>query len=173
MTTKEKALAIADFTNSIDVPANAPKPPAWMFDENASIDDALPQRFMSMEALEEWLHDRHAESRLLTVSAVTCELLYDGSEGEKAAAAGEWKPVVWFDETETGLVINKTRGQQMKKLSGSPLLKHWADVGQVALKVGVFNGKAQIGVTDVPQQTANGKDSATYSDEDFNKDFFG
>ncbi len=155
--TNQTALTILDFTNTIEVPANAPKPPAWMFDENASIDDALPQRFMSMEALEEWLQDRHAESRILTITAITCELLYDGAEGEKAAAAGEWKPVLWFEETETGLVINKTRGQQMKKLANSPLLKHWAKVGQIALKVGVFNGKAQIGITAVPQQKPTGR----------------
>ena len=152
MTTKEKALTIADFTNSIDVPANAPKPPAWMFDENASIDDALPSKFFSMESLNEWLRDRNAQSRVLTTRAITCELMYDPSKGE-GEASGEWKPVLWFNEVETGLVINKTRGQHLKQLSGSTLLKAWGSIGQIALEVGVFNGKAQIGIAPIPSSS--------------------
>lgn len=174
--TNQTALTVTNFQNVIDVPDIAPAPPAWMLDENASIDDAIPQRFLSMESLQEWLNDRQAESRILTVTAVTCELLYDGSEGDKAAKDGEWKPVLWFAETESGLVINKTRGQQMKELTRSPLLKHWPKVGQVALKVGVFNGKGQIGITAVPQQKPSGRKSNVpddYDVDDFNRDFFG
>lgn len=148
--TDQTALTVTNFQNQIDVPKTAPKPPEWMFNPNATIDDALPSNYLSLEGLQEWLDDRNAESRILTVTAVTCELLYDPEKEE--ADAGEWKPVLWFDETTSGLVINKSRGQMLKKLSGSPLVRSWAGVGRIAIKPGIYNGKGQIVITAVPGQ---------------------
>ena len=150
-----KDLAVVDFTNTIDVPASAPKPPEWMFDPHATIDDALPSNFFSMKGLREWLKDRNASHRLLTVRAVSCELMFDPSKNEKPKD-GEWRPVLWFNEVESGLVINKTRAQHLKKISGSPLIQAWAKVGQIALTVDDFNDKLQIGILPVPQDSPNG-----------------
>lgn len=171
MTTKD--LATVNFQNTLDVPKNAPKPPEWMFNPNATIDDALPSNYLSLEGLQEWLDDRNAESRVLTVNGVTCELLYDPEKED--ADAGEWKPVLWFEETTSGLVINKSRGQMLKKLAGSPLVRNWATVGQVAIKPGIYNGKGQIVITAVPGQPSGRKSDnvpADYNADDFNADFF-
>ena len=48
------------------------------------------------------------------------------------------------------LVINKSRGQQLKKLTRSPFLKDWENVGQIAIKPGIANGKAQIIIQSLP-----------------------
>jgi hypothetical protein len=50
------------------------------------------------------------------------------------------------------LVINKTRGMQLKKLTNSPFLKEWAKAGQIAIKPGIGNGKAQIIITAVQKE---------------------
>ena len=91
-------------------------------------------------------------------------MLYDPEKED--AQDGKWKPCLSFVETSAKLVINKTRGQQLKQLAQSPLLKAWATVGQIALRVGVFNGKAQIGIERVPNSDENALD-------DINKELFG
>lgn len=142
--------AVTDFKNVIEVGNNAPPPPAWMFDENASIEDLLASKFLSMEVLKEWLKDRRAQARILTIKGLSCELLFDPSKGE-SEKDGEWKPVLWFDEIESGLVLNKTRQFHMKKVTGSPLAKAWAKVGRVVgLNVDIHEGKAQIGIEAPP-----------------------
>ena len=141
--------ATPNFAPRLDVDGNAPPLKVDVFNPHLTLDDVLPDNFISMEGLQRWLDERNAESRVLTTAAVTMELLYDPGRGEKPAD-GEWKPVLWFDETESGLVINKTRGQQLTDLAQSPLLARWAKIGKVALKVGVFNGKAQIGIVRIP-----------------------
>ena len=158
--------AITTFNNSIAVPDNAPPMPAWASNPQASYDDALPSRYMSLERLGEWLDERQAESRVLTVTNVTCELLYDPEKEEPKD--GEWKPCLHFDETTELLVINKSRGQQLKKLANSPMLASWAKVGTVALKAGIANSKAQIVISRVPT-TGNADDVAAAA----NADLFG
>jgi len=166
---------VTDFQNAIEVSNAAPPPPAWMFDENASIDDLVASKFLSMESLSEWLKDRRAQARILTVKGLTAELLYDPSKGE-TEKDGEWKPVLWFSEIESGLVLNKTRSFHMKRLTNSPLAK----AGRVvALTVGVHEGKAQIGIEAPPMskdeyEAAMEKATASlYDVDDFNADFFG
>ncbi len=157
--------ATINFGPTIDVPDNAPALKVDVTNPALSFDDVLPNNFISMESLERWLEERDAESRILTVTAVTMELLYDPGRGEKAQD-GEWKPVLWFEETESGLVINKTRGRQLTDLAGSPLLVRWAQVGQVAIKPGVFNSKAQVGIQKVPTAAAANGDGEDYSIDD-------
>ena len=106
-------------------------------------------RVTSLAVLEQWLEERNAESRVLTVTACTVEYLFD-PQVDKNGESGEWKPVLWFAETDTGLVINKTRSGQLRHMTGSPLLAAWAHVGQITIKPGIGNGKAQIVISPVP-----------------------
>lgn len=170
--------AVINFAPTLEVEDSAPALKVDVNNPDLSFDDVLPSNFLSMEGLERWLRERDAESRVLTITHVSMELLYDPKKGEKAKD-GEWKPVVWFDETESGLVVNKTRGEQLNRIAGSPLLARWREIGPVALTVGVFGGKAQIGIT--PLRTngkSNGKrtidpDLADKTVADLNADLFG
>ncbi len=130
-----------------DVPDKAPVPTMDLDNPNLSFDDVLPSNYFSMERLQEWLEEREAESRILNVTGASVEFVYDP---EKGIETGEWKPCLSFEETDTMLVINVTRGQQLKKMTGSPFMKDWARVGQVALKPGIGNGKAQIVFAAIP-----------------------
>jgi hypothetical protein len=169
MTTKE--LTTKTFTPVQDVPAAAPNPPADLTNPHLSADDILTENYFSMAALEDWLADRDAESRVLTVTGCTVEYLYDPQQ-DKDGKNGEWKPVLWFAETDTGLVINKTRSGQLRKMTGSPLLSAWAAAGTVAIKPGIANGKAQIVIAPIEIAAGNGEVSDGYSIEDANEDFF-
>lgn len=145
--------AVINFAPTLEVEDTAPALKVDVNNPDLAFDDVLPSNFLSMEGLQRWLNEREAESRVLTVSHVSVELLYDPKKGEKPKD-GEWKPVLWFEETESGLVINKTRGEQLNKIAGSPLLARWREIGTVALTVGIFGGKAQIGIASL---RVNGK----------------
>ena len=145
--TDEKALAVVDFNPINHVPDKAPAPQMDLSNPNLSFDDVLPSNYFSMEELEVWLEERNAESRVLTVTGCTMEYVYDPEKGE---ATGDWKPCLSFAETATMLVINKTRGMQLKKLTNSPFLKEWANAGRIAIKPGIANGKAQIIISALP-----------------------
>jgi hypothetical protein len=147
------SLMLANFQPLNDVPDKAPAPQLDLTNPNLAFDDVLPSNYFSMEELELWLEERSADSRILTVTGCTMEYVYDPEKGE---ATGEWKPCLSFEETATMLVVNKTRGMQLKKLTKSPFLRDWANVGQIAIKPGIGNGKAQIIITAVPTMT--GKD---------------
>ena len=165
------------FGPSQPVPDTAPAIKVDIYNPDLSIEDVLPENYMSLESLTAWLELREAEARVLTVANVTMELLYDPAK--ETPAAGEWKPVLWFHETEFGLVVNKSRGQMLVKMANSPRLADWAKVGQVALRPGIANGKAQIIIAPLK---ANGKatgkrtvdpDVAGQSNEAINADLFG
>ena len=72
------------------------------------------------------------------------------------------------------MAVNKWRSQQLRKLTGSPLLAAWSDVGQITIKPGIANGKVQIVIGRVP---SNGKAKTDlpedYSAEDANEELFG
>lgn len=144
---EEFAITVTSFHPVNDVPDKAPKPKMDLDNPNLSFDDVLPSNYLSMEDLQIWLDEREAESRILTVTGTSIEFVYDPEKGEES---GDWKPCLSFTETGTMLVINKSRGQQLKKLTKSPFLKDWATVGQVAVKPGIANGKAQIVIEKVP-----------------------
>jgi hypothetical protein len=159
------------------VPDNAPPPPVSLDNPNLSAGDLLVENYFGMESLQSWLDVRNAESRLLTITAVTVEFLFD-PQTDPRGSSGQWKPVLWFAETSTGLVINKTRSEQLRRLTGSPLLGAWARVGVVAIKPGIANGHAQIVITAVPSaqepaRPGNGRDAAEYTIQDANDDLFG
>ncbi|MCP5101254.1 MAG: hypothetical protein GY943_37390 [Chloroflexi bacterium] len=139
---KKKELATVNFSPIATIPDDAPPIPFDVTNPALSLDDVLPSNFISMEGLQRWLDDRNAESRILTVTAVTIELLYDPERAKPEN--GEWKPCLSFVETPSMLVINKTRAEQLSRLVKSPLLANWADAGQIAIKPGIGNGKAQI-----------------------------
>lgn len=147
--TEEKALVVVDFSPTNNVPDKAPAPQMDLTNPNLSYDDVLPSNYFSMEDLEMWLEERNAESRILTVTGCSVEFVYDPEKGE---ATGDWKPCLSFAETATMLVINKTRGMQLKKFTKSPFLKDWAKAGQIAIKPGIANGKAQIVITAVQKE---------------------
>ena len=162
----------AGFLPTQDVPTAAPKPPADLTNPYLSADDILTENYFSMAVLEQWLEERGAESRLLTVTGCTVEYLYD-PQADKDGTNGEWKPVLWFDETDTGLVINKTRSGRLRQITGSPLLASWSQVDQITIKPGIGNGKAQIVITPVPGENGHSNLPEEYDIEDANKDFFG
>ena len=145
--TQETAVATVAFHPINDVPDKAPAPQLDLTNPHLAFDDVLPSNYFSMEDLELWLEERGTESRLLTVIGCTLEYVYDP---EKGVESGDWKPCLSFDETATMLVINKSRGMQLKKLTKSPFLRDWAKVGQITIKPGIANGKAQIVITAVP-----------------------
>lgn len=147
--------AIVNFRPTGDVPDKAPAPKIDLDNPNLSFDDVLQSNYFSMESLQTWLEERDAESRVLTVTGCSVEFVYDP---EKGVESGEWKPCLSFAETETLLVINRSRGEMLKRISGSPFLASWAKVGQVAIKPGIANGKAQIVIAPLKVAT-NGKAS--------------
>lgn len=170
--------AVANFGPTLIVPDKAPALKIDIFNPDLSFDDVLPSNYFSMERLNEWLEEREAESRILTVAGASMEFVYDP---EKGIEAGEWKPCLSFEETETLLVINLSRGQQLKKMTGSPFVRDWTTIGQVAIKPGIANGKAQIVFAPIPGQgkgNGNGKrtvdpDLAKKSAQELNEDLFG
>lgn len=170
---ESKELTVVNFQPVNEVPERAPAPKMDLFNPNLSFDDVLPSNYFSMERLQEWLDERGAESRVLTVTGCTVEFVYDP---EKGVESGDWKPCLAFEEVDTMLVINVTRGQQLKKLANSPFLADWGQVGQVAIKPGIGNGKAQIVITAVPGSEANGAKSRIKSRpnvvDDANDDLF-
>lgn len=151
----ETAVAVTSFQPLNDVPDKAPAPQLDLTNPNLAFDDVLPSNYFSMEDLELWLEERGGESRILTVTGCTLEYVYDP---EKGVESGDWKPCLSFEETATMLVVNKTRGMQLKKLTSSPFLRDWATVGQIAIKPGIGNGKAQIIITAVPTMTSQDVD---------------
>ena len=168
MTTKD--LTVSNFEPIQMVPVSAPKPPADLSDPHLSADDILTENYFSMAALEQWLAERGAESRVLTVTGCTVEYLFDPPQ-DKDGKNGEWKPVLWFAETDTGLVINKTRSGQLRQMTGSPLLAAWAELSQIAIRPGIGNGKAQIVIVPVPRnEDGRAALSEDYGIEDANAD---
>ena len=161
---KKNELVVIDFSPTLEIPNDAPIMMIDPTNQAVSFDDLFPEQFMSMAVLQDWLAERQAESRLLTVSGASMELLFDPST--EKPSDGRWLPCLSFEETSTKLVINKTRGNQLRRLTGSPLLAKWATIGMVALSVGVDNGKAMICIKLPPTE---GKESL----EEFNKELFG
>ena len=155
-------LTVVDFSPTFEVPDKAPTMPIDTSNPNISFDDLFPENFFSMDALQHWLAERGAESRALTVTGASMELLYDPSN--EKPEDGRWLPCLSFAETTTKLVINKTRGNQLRKLTGSPLLAKWADVGPICLAVGVDGGKAMICIKRLPEGETL---------DDFNASLFG
>lgn len=168
-TREETAVAVASFQPINDVPDKAAAPQMDWHNPHLSFDDVLPSNYFAMEDLEIWLEERRAESRVLTVTRISMEWVYDPERGEET---GAWKPCLSFAETGTMLVVNKSRGQQLKKLTKSPFLKDWAQVGQIAIKPGIANGKAQIVIVPVP---ADGKATRLndVADQQLNEELFG
>lgn len=164
---KNTDLAVINFSPTLEVPDNAPPMPIDPSNEAVSFDDLFPANFFSMEDLANWLTERKAESRILTVTGASMELLFDPAT--EKPKDGRWLPCLSFEETSTKLVINKSRGNQLRRMTGSPLFKAWAHVGQIAIKAGIENGKAQIVIERVPTQSAGPEESL----EDFNKSMFG
>lgn len=146
--TEETAVVVASFHPINDVPDKAPAPQLNLDDPNLAFDDVLPSNYFSMEDLELWLEERSAESRILTVIGCTLEFVHDP---EKGVETGDWKPCLSFEETATMLVVNKSRGMQLKKLTRSPFLRDWAKAGRIAIRPGIANGKAQIVIAAAPE----------------------
>lgn len=146
-TNERSEIAAVSFAPTQDVPNNAPPMQLDINNPMLSYDDVLPSNYFSMEDLQIWLDERQATSRILRVIGCTVEYVYDPEKGEET---GEWKPCLHFADTGTLLVINRTRGQQLKRISKSPFLKDWSTVGEIAIKPGIGNGKAQIIIERAP-----------------------
>lgn len=132
---------VISFAPVNEVPKEAPPMQLDITNPMLSYDDVLPSNYFSMEDLQIWLEERDVLARVLRVTGCTMEYVYDPEKGEET---GEWKPCLHFADTATLLVINRTRGQQLKRIAKSPYLKDWATIGEIAIKPGIGNGKAQI-----------------------------
>jgi hypothetical protein len=156
-----------------DVPSKAPAPLLDLSNPNLSFDDLFPSNYFSMEDLDAWLREYDAESRVLTVTGGTIEYVYDPEKGEET---GEYKFCLSFAEVPTMLVINKSRGQQLRQMTGSPFPRVWITVGRIAIKPGISNGKAQIIITAVPGSdpvpaNGSGKDWNSHTDNEIDEMF--
>lgn len=169
-------LTTVSFAPTLDVPDTAPVLTVDVANPGLTFDDLLPANFISMEGLEQWLDERNAAARVLTVTGVSMELLYDPAR--EKPADGEWKPCLSFAETDSKLVINKTRAAQLKRLTGSPLVA--ACIGlTIAIRPGIGNGKAQVVIEGVPNSAestrrskpTNGRRPADV--DDINSELFG
>lgn len=125
-----------------DVP-DAAKPLSSILDKpELTFYDLFPQRFFSMDYVEE-LNRAGGGHMVLTPSGVSMEWVYD-PEKDESGANGEWKPCMNFKETDTQLVLNKSRARLCVQLTGSSVPAHWSKVGKITLFPGVLNKKAQL-----------------------------
>lgn len=154
--------AIVTFRPIGDVPDKAPAPKFDLDNPELSASDIFQDNYFSLESLQLWLEEREADWRMLTVTGCTVEYVFDPEKGEET---GEWKPCLSFQETETMLVINRSRRDMLRKMTGSARLADWGNAGQVVIKPGIFNSKAQILIAPLPK--ANGKASRKPSVEDY------
>jgi hypothetical protein len=154
---EETAVMVANFEPTNDVPDKAPAPKFDPTNPNLTFEDVQPSNYFSMESLQEWLDERGGESRILTIVGASTEFVFDP---EKGVETGQWKPCPSFEETDSLLVINVSRNQQLKKLTKSPFMRDWAKAGQIAIKPGIANGKAQIVIQPVDGLTGEEIDDA-------------
>ena len=74
-----------------------------MSNPRLSSDGTLTEKYFRMAAWEHWLSERSVESRVLTITGCTIELLFDFQK-DRDGQNSELKPVHWFEETVAGLV---------------------------------------------------------------------
>jgi len=91
------------------------------------LQDVFPSRFFKGEDFP--------EPRLLTIAKVTVERIKN-DDGEST------KPVLWFEESEQGMVVNKTNFTAMINITGHEDSDEWIG-GQVVLvrEVVAFGGR--------------------------------
>lgn len=174
----ENLPAIVDFSPLYPVPEGAPPMPFDVTNSYLSADliPSLNANFMSATRLREWLNERDADSRTVTVTGVSVELVYNPLEGE-TPDKGEWKPCLSFAETPEMLVVNIPRRKQLERLTQSSLLARWAEVGQTMLMVTGEPPTHQITIMAVPGSTrpnrrnGNGRSRQTVSQ--INDELFG
>lgn len=175
--------AVIDFTPIYPVPEDAPEMTFDITNPHLSAEQipALNPNFMSAEKLLEWLDTRQAQTRTLTVTGCSFELLYNPLKG-KTPADGEWKPCLSFAEISELLPINIPRRKQLERITRSSLLAKWVEVGQITLMV--VGSKPNIQITIMPAletSQPNGKKNGQtkkadlpddYDHQQANKDLF-
>jgi len=166
---------IINFSPTQEVPPEAPPLKIDTSNPYLSFDDVITKQYLSMDALTNWLAARDAESRIVTITHISMEYIYNPEKQSKKD--GDWKPVVWFDEIESGLPINQTRGRQLTALAGGDQrLAAWSVLGQVTIRPAIADGNAQIVFGRVPVANgSNGRASTVPPDYDYtaaNDDLF-
>lgn len=153
-----------------EIPEKAPIMPFDIEKPDLSILDVFPDNYFSMEGLQNILDFTQAAGLGLTVTACTIECVYDPAKDEDGRS-GKWTPVLSFAETGTRLVLNKTRARAAWDVSGSPLVKDWAGLGQVMIRPGIRDGHAQILLERArangnPPRSVGGRKAETSSQDD-------
>jgi hypothetical protein len=151
---------------TLEIPEEAPRPGFDLANPDLSIVDIFPENFFSLEGLQSILDLTGSHSVALTVTACNMEYVYDPT----AKAAGEWRPVLSFEDTDTRLVLNKTRAKVAQDLTGSPFIKDWAKLGQVAIRPGIKDSHAQIILEPLKKNRSNGNGRSPV--DDINNELF-
>jgi hypothetical protein len=133
---------------TLDVPRAAPEPQFDLADPDLNFADVFPENFFSLEGLQT-IVDEIGGPLVLTATACTVEYVFNPEKGENS---GEWRPVLSFEETDTKLVLNKTRGRTVMQLARSPLVKNWGKIGRVAIRPAIRDGHAQIVIEPAPAE---------------------
>jgi hypothetical protein len=153
MSKNSDVVKVSPIAPTMEIPMEAPKPGFDLGNPDLSIIDLFPENFFSMDGLQAILDVEAGHSVALTVAACHIEYVFDPAKGE---ASGEWKPVLSFEETGTKLILNKTRAQVAQQLTGSPLVRAWAGLGQISIRPGIKDGHAQILLEPLRRARANG-----------------
>ena len=160
---------------TLDVPDKAPPPSFDLTNPDLTFVDLFPENFYSLEGLQA-ITDEMGGPLVLTVASASIEYIYNPEKGEDS---GQWKPVLSFAEATTKLVLNKTRARVVMQLAGSPLIRNWHNIGSIAIKPGIVDGKAQIQILRPPKRTQqptprkNGKAVDDKSIDELNQELFG
>ena len=92
--------------------------------KNATLSDLFPSKYLKSEQLEK------DEDLVLTISDVTVEAV--GQDQEQ-------KAVVWFEEIDEGLVLNKTNANTIAQNADSAKLTDW-----IGMKVKLFKKQVEF-----------------------------
>lgn len=138
-------------------------PPKPDLTTTATFAELYPQRFFSSTYLKELQRDMGAEhdrrwQLVLTPTGISQEAVFD-PETERPAQA-RWELCLHFAETETLLILNKSRARLCKEITGSPFWYDWWKLGQIGLYVGELYGRLQPAFVVLEPFRANGQRAA-------------
>lgn len=158
---------VSPLAPTLEIPNGAPMPHFDLENPDLTWMDLFPENFFSMDGLQGIMDSEQAHSLMLTVSDCRVEYVFDPAKGD---STGEWKPVLFFEETATKLILNKTRAVAVADICGSHLLRDWSGLGQVTIRPGIKDGHAQIILEQARRNGKSGKGGAAV--EDITKDLF-
>lgn len=160
MNEKTVTKKVGPLAPTTEIPFGIELPPFDLFSSEITFDDLFPPKFLSAEFVE-----ARGNEMTLTVEGISIEYVYDPEKGE---TTGEWKPCFHFREITSLLVLNKTRAETCRRITGSNRAIEWGNVGQIKLRTGADkkNRKYQILIEPVVSPPTK------YTVEQINDDLF-